>query len=408
MSASSVPVPSLGPNGYLLPDESAILDAVQSDMSQAFGGRLNPALNTPQGQMASTTSAIIADCYDQFAFIVNQVDPQYATGRMQDAIANIYFLQRDPATSTVVECTLSGLFDTVIPVNAQAQDTAGNLYVCTGAVTIPIGGSVAANFAAVNTGPQSCPAGTLNKIYITVPGWDSITNAADGVPGSDVESASAFAYRMAQSVAINATGSLASIYAALFDPEQCPGVLDVYCTENYTDNPVVNGDQTLAPHSLWACVLGGASADIAQAIFNKKSIGCNYNGDNPTIVYDQSGYTLPYPQYTVNWWTATLTPVLFAIQIANTPYLPANVVALVQAAIVSAFAGGDNGPIARIGGLLTASRYYAPVLAVATPGTSIEILSLLLGLSTPTAPSVLMGIDQKPTISTANISVTLV
>ena len=405
MSASSVPVPSLGPNGYVLPDESDILTAVQSDMSQAFGGKLNPSLNTPQGQMASSTSAIIADCYDQFAFIVNQIDPQYATGRMQDAIANIYFLQRDPATSTVVECTLSGLFGTVIPVNAQAQDTAGNLYVCTGAVTIPIGGTVAANFAAVNTGPQTCPAGTLNKIYITIPGWDSITNAADGVPGSDVESASAFAYRMAQSVAINATGSLASIYAALFN---VANVLDVYCTENYTDTPVTIGDQTLAPHSLWACVLGGASADIAQAIFNKKSVGCNYNGNNPTIVYDQSGYVLPYPQYTVNWWTATLTPVLFAISIANTPYLPANAVTLIQNAIVAAFAGQDGGPIARIGALLYASRYYAPVLAVATPGTSIEILSLQLGIAAANQSSVQMGIDQKPTISTVNIVVTLV
>jgi hypothetical protein len=88
--------------------------------------------------------------------------------------------------------------------------------------------------------------------------------------------------------------------------------------------------------------------------------------------------------------------------------LPANVVTLVQNAIIGAFAGLDNGPVARIGSTLYASRYYAPVLAVATSGTVIEILSLQLGVSTANLPALTMGIDQIPTISAGNISVTLV
>ena len=405
MSNSSVPLPTLGPNGFVSPSEADILAAVQADMSAAFGGNLNPVLNTPQGQLASSTAAIIGDAYDQFEFIVNQVDPQYATGRMQDAIAHIYFMERYAAVSTAVIATVTGLPDTVVPVGAQAKATDGNIYLCTGAVTIPGGGSIAANFAALVPGPTSCPAGSLNAINQAIPGWDTITNAADGVPGAFVESATDFAYRMAQSVAINATGSLPSIYAALFN---VANVIDVYCTENVTGNPVTIGAQTLAAHSLWACVAGGASADIAAAIWKKKSLGCNYNGDNPTVVYDTSGYSVPYPQYTVNWWTATPTPVLFIVNIANTAYLPANVQALIKATIVSAFSGGDGGPVARIGSTIFASRFYGPILSVAVPGTAIQINSVKLGIVSATLDAVTMGIDQIPTITASNIAVNLV
>lgn len=405
MSNSSVPLPTLGPNGFVVPPEDEILDAVQSDMSQAFGGNLNPALNTPQGQLASSTAAIIGNCYDQFAQLVNQVDPQYATGRMQDAIAHIYFLERNAAVPTAVAATVTGLSGTVIPVGAQAIATDGTIYICTGEVTIPVEGSISANFAAITDGPIACPAHALNAIYVVIPGWDTIDNPADGVPGSYVESAADFAYRIAQSVAINATGSLQSIYAALFD---VPNVLDVYCTENVTASPLVIGDVTLAPHSLWACVAGGDAEDIAQAIWSKKSIGCNYNGDNPTIVYDTSGYNTPYPQYTVNWTTAVSTPILFNIEIADTPYLPTDAVASIKAAIVAAFAGEDGGPVARIASTLYASRYYAPVLAVATPGSIIQILSIQLGIDAADQNSITMGIDQKPTVNADNITVTLV
>jgi hypothetical protein len=405
MSNSSVPQPTLGQTGFVAPSEDTILAAVQSDMSQAFGGNLNPALNTPQGQLASSLTAIIGDKNDLFAQIVNQVDPQYATGRMQDAIAHIYFLERKAAVPTAVSATVTGLPGTVIPVNAQAKATDGSIYVCTGAVTIPVGGSIVANFAAVVPGPTACPAGALNAINVAIPGWDTITNATSGVPGSLVESATDFAYRMAQSVAANARGTLQAIQAALFN---VTNVIDVYCTENVTDSPVTISGQTLAPHSLWAAVAGGTSADIAAAIWSKKSLGCNYNGNNPTVVYDNVNYQLPYPQYTVNWWTATPTPILFAVNIANSANLPANVVASIKAAIVSAFAGGDGGQVARIGSTISASRFYAPILALAVPGTAIQINSVKLGIASATLDAVTMGIDQIPTITAANIAVNLV
>lgn len=91
MTDTAVPSIEFTETGLVLPQESAILAGAQSDINAAFGGKLNPALNTPQGQIATSLSAIISDNNDQFAEFVNQVDPDTNDGFMQDAIARIYF-----------------------------------------------------------------------------------------------------------------------------------------------------------------------------------------------------------------------------------------------------------------------------------------------------------------------------
>jgi len=162
---SNVPQITFTPAGLVLPTESAILTGVQADMNAAFGGGLNPSLETPQGQLASTQTAVIGDKNAEVAYIVNQVDPQYADGRFQDAIARIYYLTRKPATPTAVTATLIGLSGTVVPAGTLAQDTSGNTYTLSGTTTIPIGGSIDAEFQNEINGPIPCAAGTLTKVY---------------------------------------------------------------------------------------------------------------------------------------------------------------------------------------------------------------------------------------------------
>lgn len=400
--ATNVPSVQFTDAGLVLPTESAILAGVQQDIDGAFGGGVNPALETPQGQLASSTTAIIGDKNNLFALYVNQVDPDFASGRMQDAIGQIYFIDRKPATPTSVIATCTGLANTLIPVGAQAKASDGNLYVCTQAGTIPVGGSIDLAFACVTDGPIVCPAGSLNQIYQSIPGWDTINNAADGTVGANVESRADFEFRRKQSVALNAVNSLQSIYANVLN---VTNVLDAYVTENTTGSPITVGGQTLVAHSIYVAVVGGAASDIAKAIWNKKSLGASYNGNTSFTVTDTSGYDFPYPAYTVTWETPSALPILFAVQIANNPGLPANIVALVQQAIIGAFNGTDGGVRARIGSTIFASRFYGPITAL---GTNVSILSLLLGPTTPTLASYTVPINNTPTITAANISVTLV
>ena len=403
-SPSSVPKLQFTDAGLVVPAETDVLAGVQADMNAAFGGGLNQALETPQGQLASSQAAVIGDKNNEFALFVNQVDPQYSADRFQDAIGRIYFLTRKPATATAVTATLTGLPGTVVPGGTLAQDTSGNTYACSADATIGVTGTVNAEFQNIQTGPIPCAAGTLTQVYQAVPGWDAITNAADGTLGNNVESRADFEYRRKNSVALNGKGTPSAIYAEVF---ALPGVLDVYVKDNPSGETVLTGptNYPLLPHSVYVAAVGGADADVAAAIWRKKDVGCDYNGNTSVTVTDESGYNYPQPTYVVKFERPAALPVKFAVQLVNDVSLPSNIVALVKAAIIARFNGTDGTTRERIGSLILASRYYGAVVSAAS---NVSLISVLIGTSTPTLSQVSVGIDQKPTLSESDITVTLV
>lgn len=394
---TNVPGPTFSSNGFTVPSDAAILAGVQADYNAAFGGNLNPSLSTPQGQLASSLSAVISNANQIFLYYTQQVDPAFASGRMQDAIGRIYFLTRHPALPTIVSATCTGAQGTVIPTGAQAIASDGNLYTCTTGGTIPIGGSITLTFACNAVGPIACPANSLTTIYQAIAGWDSITNPSDGTLGTNTESRSAFEARRAASVAANSVGTLQAILGSVL---AVSGVLSAYVTENNTASPTTIGGVTVGANSIYVCASGGTDANVAQAIWLKKGAGCNYTGNTNVTVLDTSpGYTVPYPSYTVTFQRPTSLPIVFAISIANSSMVPSNAAALIQAAIVSAFGGGDGGPRANIGSTIYASRFYPPLAAL---GTWVNIVSVLLGSSnTP-------GASFTASITGTNMTVTAV
>src|SRR5882672_10298359 len=101
-AGTNVPSPSFGPNGFVVASGPAILAGVQADITAAFGTALNFNLNTPQGQIASSEAAVVANNQALFVTYTQLVDPAYSFGRYQDAIGRIYFLTRNPAQATVL------------------------------------------------------------------------------------------------------------------------------------------------------------------------------------------------------------------------------------------------------------------------------------------------------------------
>lgn len=244
---TNVPSVDFSALGFVAPTEQQILAGVLADFNAAFGGNLNPALNTPQGQLASSLTSVIGLNNDLLLALFNGVDPAFAFGQLQDAIARIYFLTRNAAQSTSVTATCVGLPGTIIPQFALAVAEDGNTYYATSGGTIPLAGSVSLAFACSLTGPVACPANTLNAIYQAISGWDSINNPTDGAVGNDVETRAAFEFRRQQSVALNSVGMLASIRGAVL---AVPNVLDVYTTENYLGYPIAIGPGAVVTGSI--------------------------------------------------------------------------------------------------------------------------------------------------------------
>jgi hypothetical protein len=460
--STNIPSTTFTNSGFIAPSESDILTGSLADFNAAFGVELNPSLTTPQGQLSQSLTAIVGDKNDKFLALANGVDPAYADGRMQDAIGRIYYLTRIAAASTAVVATVTGLVGTIIPIGAQAVDQAGDIYISTASVTMPASGNTTLQFACVKTGAISCPVGYLSKIYQSIAGWDLITNLSTGVLGRDVESRADFEYRRANSVAANAQGTNQSILGAVFN---VTNVLDAYVISNdsgittgasftgtisgntltasaisgtisvgyilsgtgITSGTYITGgsgatwtvsiSQTVAsaamtaafggvrliPNSIYAAVSGGVSSDVAQAIWNKKSPGCNYNGNTSVIVYDQSlQYSYPYPQYMVTYQVPTPTSILFSVTMANNSSVPSDAITQIQNAIIAAFAGQNGGIRARIGSQILASHFYAPIINLGAWARPIEIQ---LGIDAANLFSVLMRINQEPTVSSSNIAV---
>ncbi|HWE98813.1 MAG TPA: baseplate J/gp47 family protein [Caulobacteraceae bacterium] len=369
---TAVPSPTFGPTGFAIPAESAVLAGVQADMNAAFGGNLNPDLTTPQGQLASSMTAAIADKNDQFLALTNGVDPAFATGRMQDAIARIYFLTRNAAQPTTVLATCVGLVGTVIPTGAQAKASDGNIYLATTGGTIPAGGSLTLSFQCSVTGPIACQTGALATIYQTIPGWDTISNPVPGVVGNDVETPAAFEARRKRSVALNSVSPPDAILAAVLS---VPNVIDAYVVDNPTNAPVTIGGVTLAAHSVYVAAVGGSSMAVAQALWSKKPPGCNYNGNTSVTVYDPNPLYQTPPSYAVTYEIPPNLSIFFNVTMSAAG-APANALALVQAALQYAFAGEDGGPRARIGSTIFALRFYSGI-AAAWPGA--QVVSIAIG-----------------------------
>jgi len=387
----------------VLPAEQDILTGVQADINTAFGGGVNPSLQTPQGQLAQTETAIIGEKNNEIAYIANQVNPAMASGIWQDAIGYIYFLTRIPGAGTVVNATCNGAVGTVIPAGSVAQDTSGYLYSSLASATIPSGGSITVQFQNQTQGAIACGIGALSKIYTAVSGWNTITNPSAGVLGNTVESRAAFEARRQASVAVNSLNANQSILGAVLS---VPNVIEAVVVDNPSNSTVSYGSTSysLAAHSICVSVAGGTSSAVAQAIWSNKPPGCGYNGNTTVTVYDTS-YATPIA-YTVTYLSPTSTPAYFTVQIKNSALLPANITQLVQNAVIASFNGEDGGTAVSINSNTYSGRYYANINAISP---AVNVIEVYLGLSaSPSTLSIAFGIDQLPTLSASNIAVTLV
>lgn len=406
MSTSNIPKITISDTGVSVPETSAVLAGALLDYQGAFGTDLNiENVATPQGYLAQEQTTSIVDQNAAIAYILNNIDPAYASGRMQDAIMRIYFLQRQGATYTVVTAQCTGIVGGTLPKGSQAKDDAGYIYSSTADAKFGTDGLATVQFKCLTAGAISCGVGELSTIAVSVPTWDAVTNLTAGVVGDVVEGRLFAEKRRQQSVAKNSRAETSSIVAAIGDLD---GVIDVWGVDNYTDETVLYGetDYPLVQNSVYVAVVGGDQTEIANVIWAKKSPGCNMNGNTTVTVLDETIKSGTKPVYNIKFNIPTNTNIKFAIELTNNPNLPSDIIAQTKAAIINAFNGGyPDKDRERIAGTIYASRYLAPVFAI---GSYVDIIDLFVGFTTADQSRVNLGIDQFPVVTEDDITVTLV
>lgn len=401
---SNVPALQITPEGVVVPDAVTIRTAVLADENVAFGGDLDVITpSTPQAHLADQLTVDIQNSNAAITYMISQVDPATADGRMQDGIARIYFLERKGPTSSVVQALCTGQPNSAQPAGILAEDDNGNLWQSDGAFTFPIGGVATVQFSCLTTGPVQLGIIALTRIAQASPGWDAVTNLTAATVGSNVESRAEFELRRMLSVEKNAHGTPGAIRSAVFEVD---GVIDVFVYDNFTNSTILYGatNYPIPPHSVYVGVVGGLATDIAKAIQIKKDAGCGMTG-NTTVVLPDTSYSYPQPTYNYQFNIPSSLAVKFLVTIANNPNLPSNIAQLATQVVIDTMNGTNGAQRARMGGEIFASSYYGPISAISN---TVSIIGVKVGSVTPSLDSLNLGIDQEPVVSASDITVILV
>lgn len=297
-----------GTTGTIIPDTSNIKEEVTEEYKTALGQDLDVSDSSPAGRLIEVETIARKRVIENMALIANMLNPNQAFGIFLDAIAYLFDVERVGATSTRVICTLTGTPNTIIPANVQAKDTSNNLYYLENQTIIGSDGSTEAYFVAINKGAIECDANSLNQIVTAVTGWDGINNESAGETGksgeSDLELKTNLPTKQYQGYSL-----LDAIRANVLNVENVESCFVIDNPSGIADTTKVPG-KSLPPHSLYVCVDGGSNEDVAKAIFDKKSIGCDYAGTMETVTVKDSDQ-----DYQVSFDRAELKPIYVTVSV---------------------------------------------------------------------------------------------
>jgi uncharacterized phage protein gp47/JayE len=141
----------------------------------------------------------------------------------------------------------------------------------------------AGNAKAVETGPISALAGTLNEIVTFVSGWDQVENGVDATKGAAAETDAAF--RARRNAALEGLGG-ATFEAIRGGLLSLDGVTQALVFENDEIEVDVAGRPG---KSIECLVVGGTNQDILQEVFDSKAAGIQAFGTITGNITDSQG-----------------------------------------------------------------------------------------------------------------------
>ncbi|ELA8729025.1 baseplate J/gp47 family protein [Morganella morganii] len=263
-------------SGVIIPDTAELRAAVEDEFRSVFGQDLDVSPETPQGVLITMETENRDAVVRNNAELANQINPDIAGGVFLDAIWALTGGQRRDATQSILtQVEFGGVPGTIIPKGSLAETKTGDQFATTKPLIIGKDGKITGDMRAVETGPVECPAGKLNTVASSVLGWETVSNPTNAVLGRVAESDLQSRRRRKLTLAKNTVSVGEAITSALYELE---GVRSLAYRENYTDTPMSLDGITLVPHSVYVCVEGGESGEIARALLRTKTIGAAFNG----------------------------------------------------------------------------------------------------------------------------------
>ncbi|MCK4883520.1 MAG: hypothetical protein KAS30_01490 [Candidatus Diapherotrites archaeon] len=290
----------LDAEGLHVPDYIEVLDFLKDAYRAIYGTDVYLEADSQDGQLVAVFALALFDTMQTNAASYNSYSPTTAIGDALTRQLKINGLQRAIPSNSTADLTLTGTVGTSIS-NAYAVDAAGLKWFLPSPSVIGAGGTVIKTATCEQEGAIEAPAGTITIIGTPTRGWLSVTNVNPATAGEAVEQDAEARIRQSISTMFPSQSVFEGLVAAV---AALTGVTKQRGYENDTGGTV----DSITAHTIALVVEGGVSQDIAEAIFNKKSVGCKTQGTTPVIVQDAEGNN-----NTINFYRPTDVPILVEV-----------------------------------------------------------------------------------------------
>lgn len=241
---------------------------------------------------------------------------------------------------------------------------------------------------AVEAGPSSQPASTIDTILTPMLGWDSVINPIAATSGEDRETDEQLRLRFRNGKFDRATNTIDAIYSALINLD---GVTEVTIYENDTSLPDANG---VPGHSFLPIVSGGLSTAIANAIWENKPIGILSYGNTTVSISDTQGFP-----HAISFSRPSPVVIYISMDITTDVNFPANGQDLIRSALIDYFAANFG-----TGDDVIYSRLYTAINSV--PGHQVNSLTVGTAPSPVGTGNVNIPFDSIASLNSLNIIIT--
>lgn len=364
------------------------LAALVADMKSIFGADLDLGPDTIDGQALGIFAEAISNLDQLAEEIYHNPNPQMAVGVALRRLVQLNAITHKAGSYSTVMLRCTGTDGTIIPANSLAKSpSTGTTFATIAQATIPGAGFIDIPAQATVKGKLAAAIGSITKIDTPVFGWQSVTNLAIAVEGTDEETDEQLRARRRISTSTAGVSVLDSLIGAL---SNLSGVIQAVVLENDTD--VTDGNGT-PPHAIYAIVNGGADLDIATAIWQKKTLGSTMRGTVTVDVLDAIGNA-----HTIRFSRPIAVPIYIIVNVSQRSGWPTDGDQQIKDALVDWITLNQS-----IGEELIFSRLYDPINSV----NGHSVTSLFIGIAP--APSgtanITIAIDQIVTLVDANITV---
>lgn len=333
--------PYIDETGFHMPTYLDVRNEFIANAKTIFGSDIYLESDSQDYQWISVVSRKIYDAFLAAQAAYNSRSPSTAVGAGLASLVKLNGIKKKTQVYSTCYVMVYGNSGTTIT-DGVVQDVNGYDWDLTSPTIIDSSGQAIALATCQTAGAISANQGELTKIVTPTYGWTSVTNTAAATVGSEAETDANLRARQAISTAQPSRTVLEGVKGAI---AAVSGVSRFQVYENDTAAADANG---LPAHSITAVVEGGVDADIAQAIFNKKTPGCYTNGTTSISIADQYGVTV-----TVRFYRVTYVDIDVVVNVKKLSGYTSQTTDDIKSAIAefnSSLAIGDDLPISSLWG----------------------------------------------------------